>query len=95
VLAVGVGVAALDEDAGLRQWLHLRSELADARERIAGLREGNRALEEQAAGLELGSFEMERAIREELELVRPGQTLVRLRRGDLPLSDPRDRRGLP
>ena len=70
--------AALDEDAGLARWMHLRGELADARERIADLRDEVEGLEHEAELLEGDRFALERAIREELELVRPGQQLIRL-----------------
>ena len=71
-------VAALDEDAGLARWIHLRGELADARGRIADLRDEVDGLEREAELLEGDPFALERAIREELEFVRPGQQLIRL-----------------
>ena len=77
-VAAALGVAALDEDAGLARWLHLRGELADARGRIADLRTEIGVLEREAGLLEGNPFALERAIREELELVRPGQQLIRL-----------------
>ena len=51
---------------------------------MAALREETRRLDLEAEQLESGDFALERAIREELERVRPGQVLVRLRRGDVP-----------
>jgi cell division protein FtsB len=71
-------VAAFDEDAGLWHWLHLRSELADAHARIAELRRGNEAQRVEVRRLEADEFAIEKAIREELGLARPGQQLVRL-----------------
>ncbi len=84
LLSLGLVSAALDEDSGVQSWLHLRSELEEARARVAALREETRRLHEEAGQLESGEFALERAIREELELARPGQTLLRLRRGDVP-----------
>ncbi|MDJ0849628.1 MAG: septum formation initiator family protein [Myxococcota bacterium] len=84
VLGLGLVSAALDEESGIRSWLHLRSELQEARARVAALRAETRRLNEEAEQLESGDFALERAIREELERVRPGQTLVRLRPGDVP-----------
>ena len=84
VLALGVARAALDADSGLQPWLHLRAELADARGRIEALRDETARLRDEAGRLQDDDFAVERAIREELELVRPGQTLVRLRRAGVP-----------
>jgi len=75
--------AVLDEDAGIRQWWHLRAELADARARIEALSREVEELHAEAQQLEEGGFATERAIREELGLVRPGQTLLRLPRDDV------------
>ncbi len=79
VLAVAGLHAALDEDAGIRRWLHLRAELADARGRIALLETEVAGLRQSAARLEHDRFAIERAIREELELSAAGQRVVRLR----------------
>ncbi len=79
VLAVAGLHAALDEDAGIRRWLHLRAELADARGRIADLDAEVAGLRESATRLEHDRFAVERAIREELGLSTAGQQLVRLR----------------
>lgn len=84
VLALGLARAGLDGDAGVRSWLYLRAELADARARIASLEDEIAGLRREAQQLETGDYALERAIREELELVRPGQTLVRLRRRGVP-----------
>ena len=78
-LALALALAALDEESGIRPWLHLRAELADSRARIEKLRSETEALRQQAERLESDSFAQEAAIREELELARPGQSLVRLR----------------
>ena len=80
LLVLALASAALDADSGVRPWLHLRAELADAHARIASLREETGRLGEEIARLEAGDFALERAIREELERVRPGQVLVRLQR---------------
>lgn len=75
---LALAVAALDEDSGLARWRHLRAELADSDTRIAELNAEVASLREEAKRLESEPFAIERAIREELELVRPGQELVRL-----------------
>lgn len=84
VLVLALARAGLDADAGVRPWLYLRAELADARARIASLQAEVDRLHAEARALEAGDYAVERAIREELELVRPGQMLVRLRRRDVP-----------
>ena len=80
-VAVAFAAAALDEEAGLARWLHLRSELADAQGRIESFRSEISLLEREAELLKGDAFAVERAIREELELVRPGQQLIRLTGG--------------
>ena len=71
--------AALDEDAGIRRWLHLRGELEDSRVRIARLEQEVARLRGSADRLEEDRFAIERAIREELGLAASGQRVVRLR----------------
>ena len=78
LLVLALGHAALDEEAGIRCWLHLRGELAEARTRIEGLRGEIAELRLEAQRLEEDDFATERAIREELEYARPGQTVLRL-----------------
>ena len=80
LLVLALGQAALDEETGIRCWLHLRGELAEARTRIEGLRGEIAELRLEAQRLEAGGFATERAIREELEYARPGQTVLRLPR---------------
>jgi cell division protein FtsB len=71
-------VAALDEDAGVQRWWHLRGELADARARIEQLEGEVAALRAETAQLESDPFAVERAIREELLVAKPGQVVLRL-----------------
>ena len=84
ILSLGLARAGLDGDSGFRSRLYLRSELADARARLASLEAEIGALRSEAEKLEGDDYALERAIREELELVRPGQTLIRLRRRGVP-----------
>jgi len=69
---------AFDGEAGIQPWLHLRAELQDAHTRIEVLRAQVEELEREADLLDVRGFALESAVREELELVRPGQTLIRL-----------------
>jgi cell division protein FtsB len=84
LLGLALAHAALDEDAGLRRWQHLRGELADSQQRIAALRAEIAALRAESERLEGEAFAIEKAIREELGLARPGQTIVRMRRDEVP-----------
>jgi cell division protein FtsB len=75
---MGFATAFYDDDSGLRTWWALRADLRDAERRIESLRSDVAALERDSGGLEADPFALERAIRERLELARPGETLVRL-----------------
>ena len=79
IAAVGV-YAAIDDGSGLRNWLRLRGDLEASRERIDGLRADVALFSQEAEALQNQTFALERAIREELEYTRPGETLVRLPR---------------
>ena len=79
LLVLTLGYAALDEEAGIRSWLHCRGKLAETRAHIELLRAENAELLLEERRLEEGGFATERAIREELEYARPGQTVLRLR----------------
>lgn len=81
-----LGLAALDREMGIGPWWKLRSELVGARERVAALERENAGLENQIAALEGDPFEIERAIREDLELARPGELVVRFERDPLGLK---------
>ena len=76
--------AAIDGESGLRTWWRLRADLDEARGRIAMLRDEVGSRRDAATSLEQDEFAIERAIRERLEYVRPGETLVRMRSGDDP-----------
>jgi cell division protein FtsB len=68
--------AGLDADSGLRTWWQLRQELAASRARV-GVAEAEIArLSAAARELDGDPFAMESAIREDLGLARPGETIV-------------------
>ena len=78
VATLAFATALADAHSGLRTWWALRADLREAETRIARLRADVAALERTSGGLEADPFALERAIRERLELARPGETLVRL-----------------
>lgn len=68
----------LDSEAGLRTWLRLKGDLREAEARIETLRDEIATLEEETEALRGDPFALESAIREDLHLARPGETVVRL-----------------
>lgn len=87
IVAAALAAALLDPDAGLRSWWRLRTELESTRERVDGLRREVRALRSEARALRSDPFALEAAIREDLGLARPGETVLLLEGADAP-SDP-------
>lgn len=79
VLAAALVAAWLDEDAGVRAWARLRGDLHAAESRMDALRDEIGELERRAEALEDDPFAQELAIRRELGLARPGETVIRLR----------------
>jgi cell division protein FtsB len=80
-LALVVAAAAwawLDPNDGIGTWLSLRSDVAQAEARVRGLASQNAVLAESAQALRAEPFAQERAVREELRWVRPGEVLVRV-----------------
>ena len=78
VVAVSVFATLRDDESGLRAWWALRGDLRAAEARIERLRGEVADLERHRGGLAEDPFALERAIRERLELARPGETVVRL-----------------
>lgn len=67
----------LDQKSGLPAWLRLRAELTASQARIEVLSARANTLREEIEALERDPFAIERAIREELGLARPGERVVR------------------
>ena len=78
-VAIGAGLVFgfANSENGLRTWWELRGELSEAQDRIGRLQEANRDLREQVRDLRDDPWAMERAIREDLQLARPGEAVVR------------------
>ncbi len=83
---MGLALALADGRAGLRAWWTLRSDVSNARERVAALQMEIEALRGQQEALDSDAFAIERAIREDLELARAGEVVVRIRLASNPSS---------
>jgi cell division protein FtsB len=81
VLGAVTGIAVADSDSGLPMWFRLRDDVAEAAERVQVLAQRNANLRSQIEALESEPFALERAIREDLGLARPGEVVVRFDRG--------------
>jgi cell division protein FtsB len=78
LIAAAISYAWLLPESGFPTWLRLREEVADAEQRIHALRRQNEVLREEVAALQRDPFAQERAVREDLGWVRPGEILVRV-----------------
>ncbi len=79
LLGATLYVAISDGESGLRSWNRLHGDLTAAQARVGQLRHVNDALLRQVAALESDPLALESAIREDLELAMPGETVVRFR----------------
>lgn len=70
-------LAAADAESGLSRWFELREELATSGARIDTLRGEVALLEQKVEALEDDPAAIEQAIREVLELARPGELVIR------------------
>lgn len=78
LVCAAIGYAWFVPESGFPTWLHLRDDVAQAEDRIRTLERQNTALRDEVAALRADPFAQERAVREELGWVRPGETLVRV-----------------
>jgi cell division protein FtsB len=79
--ALAVGHLALDP-GGFRKTLRLRADCESLESANAELRRGNERLRREVKALADDPAELERAAREELGLIRPGEVVFRLEDGD-------------
>jgi len=77
VIAAIAASAMLDRDSGLETLLELRRDLQVSHARVERLVRENEALAAEIALLEGEPAAIDRAIREELDLVLPGEVVVR------------------
>ncbi|MCC6641692.1 MAG: septum formation initiator family protein [Deltaproteobacteria bacterium] len=80
IVLLALGYALFDTRSGAAEARRLRDELAAARSRIGALRERSDALRAEAEALRADPFARERVWREELDLARPGEVVVRMPR---------------
>jgi cell division protein FtsB len=78
--ALALAAALVDADTGARAWVETGRELRAAREENRARTLRTEALRRELEALEHQPFALERAIREELGLARPGELVVRFRR---------------
>jgi cell division protein FtsB len=71
-VALAAGASAWDSD-GVRKYLRLRAEVARVKSENAQLASENAALAREARALRVDPAALERAAREELRFVRPGE----------------------
>jgi cell division protein FtsB len=79
VAALVLGAAWFDEGSGPRAWLRLQADLQEVQGRMDALRPRIEGRELESGALGEGSFAIERAIREDLGLARPGELVIRER----------------
>jgi cell division protein FtsB len=87
VVAVSLALALIylvvDRGSGVSTWVRQRADLENSDEQIAELEAENARLKQEIESLQSDPFAIERAIREDLEYARAGETVIRL-------SDERD-----
>lgn len=77
VIALLTVSALLDGESGVGIWLELRDDLSGSAARVSRLEQENDSLRGEIAALDGDPDAIERAIREELDLVKPGEIVVR------------------
>jgi cell division protein FtsB len=78
---------AVNRGSGVSTWMRQRADLENSDGRIAELETENARLRQEIESLQNDPFAIERAIREDLEYARVGETVIRL--PDEPDSNPR------
>jgi len=83
-LAAALALAVLDRESGLLTWRELSDERSALSDQIEDQRRANSELTRQIEALLSDPHETDRAIREALDLAKPGETIVRFKRGSTP-----------
>ena len=81
-LFLGLCVAAVTDGRGWRQYLKLRDEVQALQERNRAAALTNRRLSREARALKENPAAIERAVREELGFIHPGEMVLQLRTPD-------------
>ncbi len=76
ILLLFAAYVLLNRAGSIRTWLELRSDLDEGEARIQLLENQNEAMRFEVQDLEDNDFAVERVLREELELAKPGEVLV-------------------
>jgi cell division protein FtsB len=95
LVAAAAAWAWLDAEDGVDTWRRLHQEVEAAQARGRALADRNEALRTEIEALAADRSAQERAVREELRWARPGEIVVRVPRGDAPLTGGGTRAPLP
>ena len=87
LLAIALVGLAAGRGSGISTWMRQRVDLENSGEKIAKLEAEITRLKREIESLQRDPFAIERAIREDLEYARIGETVIRL--PDKPGSNPR------
>jgi cell division protein FtsB len=82
IMLVTAAWAVADRETGVGTWIELDRELHDGERRLGALRDEIAGLEAEADALEADSLAIEGAIRTDLGLAQPGETIVRIGTGE-------------
>lgn len=77
-VAVALSLASVADARGFRRYLRLRQDVEGIRERNRALAAQNEALRQEIAALRKDPAALERAVREELGYVKPGEIVFHL-----------------
>lgn len=77
IIALALVLALADGSTGIRSWIRLRGELRASQARMAVLRSHIELREAEAKRLRHDDAAIDAAIREDLGMARPGETIVR------------------
>jgi len=76
LIILAAASALLNDETGIAKWRDLRASLVVSSSRVAILEVQNEALRREIETLEKEPAALDRAIREELDLVLPGESIV-------------------
>ncbi len=94
IIGIVAAMALLDPESGFGIWREMRADLSASTLRVERLEAENEAIRREIQTLEREPAALDRAIREELDLVLPGEVVVRfVERGIVPKPAGRARSG--